>query len=97
MLEKTSTKFLLLVIVFLIFHNSREIIRGNPEQKPVNPCPNCCLTDTNRLFVDRHVPEEEKILVPLFDIDQENQILGLREALLFARQLNTPGLFLYLP
>ncbi|CBY43143.1 unnamed protein product, partial [Oikopleura dioica] len=76
-------------IILLIFHNSNTILQTlSFDQTVVNPCPNCCFSDSDRPFINRSVPHEEKILVPLFDIDQENQILGMREAVFFARQLN---------
>ena len=39
-------------------------------------------------LLEREIEEDEKILVPLFNIDNENQILGMREAIFFAKQLN---------
>jgi hypothetical protein len=89
MLEKSSTKSLLAVIVLLCFYNSNQVAKNtNWDQTLVNPCPNCCYTNLNRLFINRFVSQEEKILVPLFDIDQENQLLGMKEAIFFAEQLN---------
>lgn len=89
MLEKSSTKFLLAVIVLLIFYNSNQVAKSTSwDQTLVNPCPNCCYTDSNRPFINRFVPKEEKILVPLFDIVHENQLLGMKEAIFFAKQLN---------
>jgi hypothetical protein len=89
MLEKSSTKSLLAVIVLLCFYNSNQVAKNtNWDQTLVNPCPNCCYTNLNRLLINRFVSQEEKILVPLFDIDQENQLLGMKEAIFFAKQLN---------
>ena len=89
MLEKPSTRFLLVIIIFLIFYNSSKVLQATSlEHAFVNQCPNCCYSDQNRPFIKRFVPQDEKVLVPLFDIDQENQLLGVREAIFFAKQLN---------
>ena len=91
MLDKTSTKILLIIVLLLLYSNSVAVYKRfsfeiKEENQLKNPCPNCCFTNPEQP-PQREAEEDEKILVPLFDIDNENQILGMREAIFFAKQL----------